>query len=208
MPGPAPASSVTAPVRGTDGPHLRPASAPGDTLPSPLTRASALVSTEPSVPVSATLLSGDGIGPGIVEATVVGLAGLGAPFALETAQAGPAGLHASGNAHAVAIPTGVDTRQRSRNVLRLAFEYAIRNGRRNVTIVRRVAHKLVRRVAHGAGIVPALTGISRDAARPHPCGRCAARYRVMPGCRGFGPQSPARRPPGCILAETLHNTGP
>ncbi len=49
--------------------------------------------------------------------------------------------------HAVAMATGVNTRQGSRNVLEFAFEHAIATGRRKVTLV------------HKANIMKALTGI-------------------------------------------------
>jgi isocitrate dehydrogenase (NAD+) len=49
--------------------------------------------------------------------------------------------------HAVAIATGVNTRQGSRRCLEYAFEYAIKQGRKKVTIV------------HKANIMKALTGI-------------------------------------------------
>ncbi|HET9643760.1 MAG TPA: isocitrate/isopropylmalate family dehydrogenase [Burkholderiaceae bacterium] len=52
-----------------------------------------------------------------------------------------------GDRHAVAMATGVNTRQGSRRALRFAFEYAIANGRKKVTIV------------HKANIMKALTGI-------------------------------------------------
>lgn len=52
-----------------------------------------------------------------------------------------------GDPHAVAMATGVNTRQGSRKLLEYAFEYAIANGRKKVTIV------------HKANIMKALTGI-------------------------------------------------
>lgn len=52
-----------------------------------------------------------------------------------------------GDPHAVAMASGVNTRQGSRRILEYAFEYAIANGRRKVTIV------------HKANIMKALTGI-------------------------------------------------
>ena len=57
-----------------------------------------------------------------------------------------------GDPHAVAIATGVNTRQGSRNILRFAFEHAIRTGRRKVTVV------------HKANIMKALTGIFLETA--------------------------------------------
>jgi isocitrate dehydrogenase (NAD+) len=58
-----------------------------------------------------------------------------------------------GDPHAVAIATGVNTRQGSRRALEFAFDYAIANGRRKVTIV------------HKANILKALTGIFLETAR-------------------------------------------
>jgi isocitrate dehydrogenase (NAD+) len=52
-----------------------------------------------------------------------------------------------GDPHAVAMSTGVNTRQGSRRCLEFAFDYAIANGRKKVTIV------------HKANIMKALTGI-------------------------------------------------
>lgn len=52
-----------------------------------------------------------------------------------------------GDPHAVAMATGVNTRQGSRRLLEYAFEYAIANGRKKVTLV------------HKANIMKALTGI-------------------------------------------------
>jgi isocitrate dehydrogenase (NAD+) len=49
--------------------------------------------------------------------------------------------------HAVAMASGVNTRQGSRRLLQFAFEYAVANGRQKVTIV------------HKANIMKALTGI-------------------------------------------------
>jgi isocitrate dehydrogenase (NAD+) len=54
---------------------------------------------------------------------------------------------------AVAISSGVNTRAGSRQILEFAFDYAIRKGRRKVTVV------------HKANIMKALTGIFLDAAR-------------------------------------------
>jgi isocitrate dehydrogenase (NAD+) len=52
-----------------------------------------------------------------------------------------------GDPHAVAMSTGVNTRQGSRRALEYAFEYAVAQGRKKVTIV------------HKANIMKALTGI-------------------------------------------------
>lgn len=54
--------------------------------------------------------------------------------------------------HAVAMATGVNTRQGSRRILEYAFDYAIANGRKKVSIV------------HKANIMKALTGIFLETA--------------------------------------------
>jgi isocitrate dehydrogenase (NAD+) len=58
-----------------------------------------------------------------------------------------------GDPHAVAMSTGVNTRQGSRRALEYAFEYAVAHGRKKVTIV------------HKANIMKALTGSSSRRAR-------------------------------------------
>jgi isocitrate dehydrogenase (NAD+) len=58
-----------------------------------------------------------------------------------------------GDPHAVAIATGVNTRQGSRRILEYAFQYAIAHKRRKVTVV------------HKANIMKALTGIFLEEAR-------------------------------------------
>ncbi|MBL8472544.1 MAG: 3-isopropylmalate dehydrogenase [Rhodocyclaceae bacterium] len=58
-----------------------------------------------------------------------------------------------GDPHAVAIATGVNTRQGSRRILEFAFDYAIAKGRKKVTVV------------HKANIMKALTGIFLETAR-------------------------------------------
>jgi isocitrate dehydrogenase (NAD+) len=55
--------------------------------------------------------------------------------------------------HAVAIGSGVNTRAGGRRIAEFAFEYAIRNGRKKVTIV------------HKANILKALSGLFLEAAR-------------------------------------------
>jgi isocitrate dehydrogenase (NAD+) len=55
--------------------------------------------------------------------------------------------------HAVAIATGVNTRQGAIHILEYAFEFAIKNGRKKVTVV------------HKANIMKALTGIFLETAR-------------------------------------------
>src|SRR4029077_13421322 len=51
------------------------------------------------------------------------------------------------DAHAVAIASGVNTRGGARRILKFAFEYALRNGRKKVTVV------------HKANVLKALTGL-------------------------------------------------
>jgi isocitrate dehydrogenase (NAD+) len=58
-----------------------------------------------------------------------------------------------GDPHAVAMSTGVNTRQGCRRILEFAFEYAIAKGRKKVTIV------------HKANIMKALTGIFLETGR-------------------------------------------
>jgi isocitrate dehydrogenase (NAD+) len=189
--------------------------------------------------IPATLIPGDGIGPEIVESTVMVLEALGAPFLWEVHQAGMAGVEAFGDPlppptldsirrtrlalkgplttpvgggyrssnvrlreefhlyanvrpaltlvpggryedidlvlvrenleglyvgfehyipidddpHAVAIGSGVNTRAGCRRIAEFAFEYAIRNGRKKVTIV------------HKANILKALTGLFLETAQ-------------------------------------------
>lgn len=55
--------------------------------------------------------------------------------------------------HAVAVSTGTNTRDACRRIARFAFEYAVRNGRKRITVV------------HKANILKALTGIFLEAAR-------------------------------------------
>ena len=57
-----------------------------------------------------------------------------------------------GDPHAVGMATGVNTRQGCRNILKFAFDYAINNGRRKITVV------------HKANIMKALTGIFLETA--------------------------------------------
>lgn len=58
-----------------------------------------------------------------------------------------------GDPHAVGMSTGVNTRQGCRRICKFAFEYAIKNGRKKVTVV------------HKANIMKALTGIFLETAR-------------------------------------------
>jgi len=191
-----------------------------------------------ALPIPATLIPGDGIGPEIVEATLRVLDTLGAPFTWDVQQAGVAGVNSSGDplpqatldsirrthlvlkgplttpvgdgfrssnvrlreefklfsnvrpvktlvpgryedidlvlireniggfyaAHeyyipigddprAVAVATGVNSRDSCTRIARYAFEYAVKNGRKKITVV------------HKANILKALTGIFLESAR-------------------------------------------
>lgn len=59
----------------------------------------------------------------------------------------------AGDPHAVAIGAGVNTRVGSRRIAEFAFDYALRNGRRKITIV------------HKANILKALTGVFLETVR-------------------------------------------
>jgi isocitrate dehydrogenase (NAD+) len=192
-----------------------------------------------STPIPATLIAGDGIGPEIVDATLLALDALKAPFQWDHQTAGLGGIQAAGDPlppatldsirrtrlalkgpletpsgggyrssnvrlreafklyanlrpahtiipggrydnidlvvvrenleglyigheayipidddpHAVAMATGVNTRQGSRRLLTYAFEHAIATGRKKVTI------------AHKANIMKALTGLFLETAQ-------------------------------------------
>ena len=58
-----------------------------------------------------------------------------------------------GDPHAIGMSTGVNTRQGCRRICRFAFDYAIKHGRKKVTVV------------HKANIMKALTGIFLETAR-------------------------------------------
>jgi isocitrate dehydrogenase (NAD+) len=58
-----------------------------------------------------------------------------------------------GDPHAVAMSTGVNTRAGSRRIAQFAFDYALKHGRKKVTIV------------HKANVLKALTGIFLETAR-------------------------------------------
>jgi isocitrate dehydrogenase (NAD+) len=58
-----------------------------------------------------------------------------------------------GDPHAVAVSSGVNTRAGSRRIAEFAFDYAVKHGRRKVTIV------------HKANVLKALTGIFLETAR-------------------------------------------
>ncbi|APR84288.1 Isocitrate dehydrogenase [Minicystis rosea] len=78
-----------------------------------------------------------------------------------------------GDEHAVAIGSGVNTRQGSRRIAEFAYDYAVKNGRKKVTIV------------HKANIMKALTGIfletSRMVAKEYE-GRVDTDERIVDAC--------------------------
>ncbi|KRB67877.1 isocitrate/isopropylmalate dehydrogenase family protein [Noviherbaspirillum sp. Root189] len=74
---------------------------------------------------------------------------------------------------AVAVSTGVNTRDGCRRIARFAFEYAVRNGRKKITIV------------HKANVLKALTGIFLEAAREIAqdyAGRVEVEDRIVDAC--------------------------
>src|SRR5688572_28022075 len=77
------------------------------------------------------------------------------------------------DAHAVAISSGVNTRAGSRRIAQFAFDYALRNGRKKVTII------------HKANVLKALTGIFLETAREVAMqyeGRVAVDDRIVDAC--------------------------
>ncbi len=78
-----------------------------------------------------------------------------------------------GDPHAVAISSGVNTREGSRRIARFAFEHALKLGRKKVTIV------------HKANVLKALTGIfletAQDVAKEYE-GRVAFDDRIVDAC--------------------------
>src|SRR5690242_15291115 len=78
-----------------------------------------------------------------------------------------------GDPHAVAISSGVNTRAGSRRILEFAFDYALRNGRRKVTVV------------HKANVLKALTGIFLETAKEvaqRYAGRVEMDDRIVDAC--------------------------
>jgi isocitrate dehydrogenase (NAD+) len=75
--------------------------------------------------------------------------------------------------HAVAIATGVNTKAGAYRIIKFAFEYALRNGRKKVTIV------------HKANVLKALTGlfleVGRDVAKEYE-GRIEMNDRIVDAC--------------------------
>lgn len=78
-----------------------------------------------------------------------------------------------GDPHAVAISSGVNTRAGSRRILEFAFDYAVRNGRKKVTVV------------HKANVLKALTGIFLETAKevaPRYAGQVEWDDRIVDAC--------------------------
>ncbi len=75
--------------------------------------------------------------------------------------------------HAVAISSGVNTKAGSRRIVEFAFEYAVKNARRKVTVV------------HKANVLKALTGVfletAQEVARQYE-GRVALDDRIVDAC--------------------------
>jgi isocitrate dehydrogenase (NAD+) len=75
--------------------------------------------------------------------------------------------------HAVAMASGVNTRAGARRIIKFAFEYALRNGRKKVTVV------------HKANVLKVLTGlfleVGRDVAKEYE-GRVAMDDRIVDAC--------------------------
>src|SRR5262249_51580058 len=78
-----------------------------------------------------------------------------------------------GDPHAVAMGSGVNTRAGSRRIAEYAFDYALKNGRKKVTIV------------HKANVLKALTGVvlenAQQVAKKYE-GRVAADERIVDAC--------------------------
>ena len=78
-----------------------------------------------------------------------------------------------GDPQAVAISSGVNTRAGSRRIAEFAFDYALKNGRKKVTIV------------HKANVLKALTGIfletAREVAKKYE-GKVAVDDRIVDAC--------------------------
>jgi isocitrate dehydrogenase (NAD+) len=75
--------------------------------------------------------------------------------------------------HGVAISSGINTRTGAQRILRYAFEYAVRNGRKKVTVV------------HKANVLKALTGLFLDEGRAMARayeGRVAMDDRIVDAC--------------------------
>ncbi len=101
--------------------------------------------------IPATLIPGDGIGPEIVEATVLVLEALGARFEWETCQAGLAGLKAAGDP----LPREtLDSIHRTRLALKGPLETPVGGGYRSSNVRLREEFKLYANVRPAYTIIP------------------------------------------------------
>jgi len=112
--------------------------------------------------IPATLIPGDGVGPEISGAVVEILDALGAPFAWDRQEGGMAAMQAHGDPLPEAL---LDSTAGSRRIADFAFDYAVKHGRKKVTIV------------HKANVLKALTGIFLEAAQD-----VAKRYAGLVEC--------------------------
>lgn len=82
-------------------------------------------------------------------------------------------IELAGDPHAVAISQGVTTREGCRRIIRYAFDYAVKHGRKKVTLV------------HKANILKAITGLfleeGREIAKEY-AGRVAVDERIVDAC--------------------------
>jgi len=89
------------------------------------------MTSETPGPLPATLIPGDGVGPEIVEATLLVLDALGSPFAWETCPAGLAGVEAAGDP----LPsTTLDSIRRTRLALKGPLTTPVGGGYRSVNV--------------------------------------------------------------------------
>src|SRR5919108_595428 len=103
------------------------------------------IAPTPSIPV--TLIMGDGIGPEIAEATIAVVNALGTGIEWEYREAGMAAVKLYNDPRAVAEASGIITRFGCRRIAEFACQYALKTGRKKITIV------------HKANILKALTGL-------------------------------------------------
>src|SRR5260370_16480915 len=101
--------------------------------------------------IPATLIAGDGIGPEIVEATVMVLDALGAPFAWEAHKAGLSGLEASGDP----LPQStLDSIRRTRLAIKGPLTTPIGDGYRSLNVRLREEFHLYANVRPARTLVP------------------------------------------------------
>jgi isocitrate dehydrogenase (NAD+) len=101
--------------------------------------------------IPATLIAGDGIGPEIVEATLMVLDALNAPFVWEAHKAGMSGLEASGDP---LPPTTVDSIRRTRLALKGPLTTPAGEGYRSATVRLREEFHLYANVRPARTLVP------------------------------------------------------